>query len=87
MFKKFSALNLFLLGALSPLARAPIVLKQVPINHSKIKVTVPLDIKQSLYHIVSQLTADYFKASEQPNQIFSPLSLWYALGEIGRAHV
>lgn len=80
MFKKFSALNLFLLGALSPLARAPIVLKQVPINHSKIKVTVPLDIKQSLYHIVSQLTADYFKASEQPNQIFSPLSLWYALG-------
>lgn len=80
MFKKFSALNLFLIGALSPFARAPIVLKQVPINHLKTKFTVPFHMKQSLYHITSELTPDYLKASEQPNQIFSPLSLWYALG-------
>lgn len=55
-------------------------LKQVPLKASAKKVEVPSDIRDSLYELTSEITPDYFKESKKANQIFSPLSLWYALG-------
>lgn len=55
-------------------------LKEVPLNTSAKKIEVPLDLRTSMFSLSDELTQDYFALSQKANQIFSPLSLWYALG-------
>ena len=74
-----------LLGALvlSGCAASPaaaVFFKQVPVQTAATAVTIPDEIRTSLYDLSTELTADYFKTGQKQNQIFSPLSLWSALG-------
>lgn len=83
MFKKAVPLllsALLLSGCAPPATTASVFLKQVPLNSSAKEVAIPSDIRDSMYALSTELTADHFKTSEKKNQIFSPLSLWYALG-------
>lgn len=81
MFKKLFAviLSLGLLSGCTSAAQGAF-LKQVPLNASAGSVVVPDELKKAMFDMTSELTPDYFKASQKSNQIFSPLSLWYALG-------
>ena len=84
MFKKAVPLLLsaILLGGCtpSPTPAASVFLKQVPLQTTAKQVTIPDEVRRSLYDLSTELTADYFKTGKKKNQIFSPLSLWYALG-------
>lgn len=82
MFKKLTTLILGLtfLAACSPAPTASVFLKQVELNDSTQQIEVPEDIKTSIFEMATEITPDYFLASDKDNQIFSPLSLWYALG-------
>lgn len=82
MVKKAVSLCLaaVLLGGCAPKPVASAFLNQVPLNSTTKQVTIPSDIKTSVYELAAELTPDYFKESKRANQIFSPLSLWYALG-------
>ena len=84
MFKKAVPLLLsaILLGGCtpSPTPAASVFLKQVPLQTTAKQVTIPDEVRKSHYDLSTELTADYFKTGEKKNQIFSPLSLWYALG-------
>ncbi len=75
-------LGLALLTACNPAPSptASVFLKQVPVNSTTQKIDVPQDIKTSIFELATEITPDYFQVSEKDNQIFSPLSLWYALG-------
>ena len=55
-------------------------LKEVPLNNTSQSFVVPENISDSLFKLTAQITPAYFKTSQKANQIFSPLSLWYALG-------
>ena len=81
MVKKLPALflSLVLLAGCAVSTEAAF-LKEVPLNNSTTEITVPAEIKAALFEMTSEITSDYFKASKKANQIFSPLSLWYALG-------
>lgn len=82
MFKKTVSLllGILLLTGCTSASVPAAFLKQVPLQASVKKVDVPQDIRQSLFELTSEITPDYFKESKKANQIFSPLSLWYALG-------
>ena len=81
MVKKLPALflSLVLLAGCAVSTEAAF-LKEVPLNNTTTEITVPAEIKAALFEMTSEITSDYFKASKKANQIFSPLSLWYALG-------
>lgn len=72
-------LSLFLLGGCAVSTEAAF-LKEVPLNNTTTEIIVPDEIKSALFEMTNEITPDYFKASAKANQIFSPLSLWYALG-------
>lgn len=82
MFKKLTTLILGLsfLTACNPAPTASVFLKQVEMNDSSQPIEVPEPIKTSIFEMATEITPDYFLASDKDNQIFSPLSLWYALG-------
>ncbi len=69
-----------LLGGCAPAPAASVFLKEVPLQTQPRTVTVEEALRTSLYDMNTELAPDYFRESEKPNQIFSPLSLWYALG-------
>ncbi len=81
MSKKLSALllSLVLLGGCAVSTEAAF-LKEVPLNSTTTEIVVPGEIKSALFEMTTEITPDYFNASKKANQIFSPLSLWYALG-------
>ncbi len=64
--------------ATQPAASA--VLKEVPLNDVRTEVTVPEAFQASILDLTEEITPAYFAAAEKANQIFSPVSLWYALG-------
>ncbi len=80
MFRKVIGLLTSLVLLASCTLSSPVFLHQVPIQSSAGAVEVPLDIASSVFGTASEITADYFRVSEKKNQIFSPLSLWIALG-------
>lgn len=55
-------------------------LKEVPLNNSTETIPVSDEIRSAVFEMSDELTKDYFNTSPAANQIFSPLSLWYALG-------
>lgn len=73
-------LSALILGGCAASPAASVFFKQVPVNTTAQTVTIPAELRTSLYELSTELTADYFKTGQKPNQIFSPLSLWYALG-------
>ena len=81
MSKKIFAVlvSLFLLGGCAVSTEAAF-LKEVPLNSTTKAIVVPDGIKSALFEMTKEITPDYFRASTKANQIFSPLSLWYALG-------
>ena len=72
-------LSLTLLGGCAVSTEAAF-LKEVPLNSTTKKIVVPGEISKAMFQLTTEITPDYFKASTKANQIFSPLSLWYALG-------
>lgn len=80
--KKSIPALLLALSLLSGCARATeaAFLKEVPLNSSTKQITVSEPIRTAMFDLTEELTPDYFKTSKKANQIFSPLSLWYALG-------
>lgn len=69
-----------LLVGCTPTPTASVFLKEVPLRTEMRAVTVDDALRNSLYDLTSELAPDYFRESEKQNQIFSPLSLWVALG-------
>lgn len=80
MLKKVIRLVMGLILLSSCSLSSPTFLHQVPSKSSAKEVELPHDIMTSVYKTASEFTADYFRLSEKKNQIFSPLSLWIALG-------
>ena len=56
------------------------ILKEVPLNDTRTEVSVPKEFQSSILDLSEEITPAYFAAAEKANQIFSPVSLWYALG-------
>ena len=81
MFKRIPTLclTLFLLAGCTVSTEAAF-LKEVPLNTSTQEISVPGEVITAMFELTNEITPDYFKASKKANQIFSPLSLWYALG-------
>lgn len=81
MKKRLSSflLSLILLGGCTFSTEAAF-LKEVPLNNSTQQIQVSDAIRSAVFAMTEELTADYFSSSPKTNQIFSPLSLWYALG-------
>ena len=79
--KRFPALclTLFLFSGCALQTEAAF-LKEVPLNNSTKAIPVSDEIRSAVFDMTRELTKDYFNTSQAANQIFSPLSLWYALG-------
>ena len=60
--------------------KSDVYLNEVLMMDERPHVEVPEDLITSVYQLSDEITPDYFEASTEANQIFSPLSLWYALG-------
>ena len=73
MFKKLTTLILGLtfLAACSPAPTASVFLKQVELNDSTQQIEVPEDIKTSIFEMATEITPDYFLASDKDNQILA----------------
>lgn len=56
------------------------IMMKVPLNDSRTVVALPSEIQSSILDLTEEITPAYFDAAEKSNQIFSPVSLWYALG-------
>lgn len=67
-------------GCMDSTAKGEVFLKEVAVQESKSDIEVPEDIRTAMFELSEEITPDYFAASEKENQMFSPLSLWYALG-------
>lgn len=73
-------LGLSLLAGCAPQSPASAFLKKVPVNDSAPTIQVPAEIHASIFALTREITPAYFRESAKQNQIFSPLSLWTALG-------
>lgn len=81
MLKKILSLCFGLLMTACTAAPAgAVILKEVALNDSQTEIAVPEEIRTSIFSLTEEITPDYFASSEKSNQIFSPVSLWYALG-------
>lgn len=83
MYKRLLPLLLtlpFLAGCSVPAVKGEAFLKEVPVNDGREAPVIPEGVRHAMFRLTEELTPDYFQASTKKNQIFSPLSLWYALG-------
>lgn len=82
MIKKAApfVLSLSILAGCAPAAPASAFLKKVAVSPTATTVQVPSDIHASIFALAKEITPAYFSESKKQNQIFSPLSLWTALG-------
>lgn len=73
-------LGVTLLAGCSPSISGGTILKQVKVEDTQINAKIDSETRQSIFDLSNELTGAFFASSEDPNQAFSPLSLWYALG-------